>query len=375
VEIPQQSFQNVLLARGLDLITLAQRSGVSKAKLKAVSLGEGGLDDDEVIAVAEELAVPVQALFSKNELPLFPAVDFRTVQPSIGEFSKGTLNAISFVESLSSTFAALDLDTDIDASVRAVSTQYTKKEAVELAKKWRKNWGIKDSDQLDWQDANKMYGSLRSFIEGLGVLVLHRQFQSDEAAGMYVHVDSGPHTIVINTTHSSKARKLFTLAHEFCHVLLRAEGASNPSILRNKVERFCNRFAACLLAPKRLIEKALVRFTRTPSTDPDFIRLFAKNLGISQEALFLRLVETGYLDRSDYQSWKAKFSGTIPTGDTSDGGGGGQSDPLQTKRTIYGSALLSLLDTARRLGQLDEIDIYRLCGLKPKYQNQLFEAI
>lgn len=374
MQIPQRSFQNVLLARGLDVITLAERSGVPTAKLKAISLGEGDLDDNEVSAVADELAVPVQALFSKLDLPLFPAVDFRTAEPSIGEFSKGTLKAISFVESLSSTLASLELDTEIDASVKAISVQYTKKEAVELAKQWRKNWGINDSDQLEWQDANKMYGSLRGFIESLGVLVLHRQFQSDEAAGLYLHVESGPHTIVINTTHSSKARKLFTLAHEFCHVLLRAEGASNPSILRNKVERFCNRFAACLLAPRKLIAKALLRFNSTPSTDADFIRLFAKKLGISQEALFLRLVELGHLDQSDYRQWKAKFSGTIPPGDMGDGGGG-QSDPLQTKRTIYGSALLSILDKARRLGQLDEIDIYRLCGLKPKYQNQLFEAI
>jgi hypothetical protein len=56
-------------------------------------------------------------------------------------------------------------------------------------------------------------------------------------------------------------------------------------------------------------------------------------------------------------------------------GGGGKSDPLQTKRTTYGTLLLRLLGGARQRGELDEIDIYRLCGLKPKYQSQLFEAV
>jgi hypothetical protein len=203
-------------------------------------------------------------------------------------------------------------------------------------------------------------------------LVIHRSFETDEAAGMYVHIARGPHVIIINTTKSSKARKLFTLAHEFCHVLLREEGASNPSILRNKIERFCNHFAACLLAPKRLIRVALERFGYKVYADDDFIRLFARKLGISQEATFLRLVETNYLDRQDYIRWKRKFSGPVPLGDTGEGQRGGQSNPLQTKRTTYGTALLALLARAKHLGQMDEIDVYRVSGLKPHFQDQLF---
>ena len=341
----------------------------------AAALEGAELNDDEIERLADELAVPIQALFARSELPLFPAVDFRTATPRIGEFAKGTLQAINFVERVSSTLSSLDLDLKLDRSVKQFkTTTYSQREAVELAAEWRANWGIEDSEQLDWQDANKLYVSLRSFIEGLGILVLHRQFKTDEAAGLYVHINDGPHTIVINTTGSSKARKAFTLAHEFGHVLLRAEGASNPSVLRNRIEKFCNRFAACLLAPKRLIRKALERFHYRPRPTDDFIRIFARKLGISQEATFLRLVETGYLERDDYAAWKKKFHNTnhIPSGDTSDGTGGGNSDPIRDKQTQFGTALLSLLGVARRTGQLDEIDIYRLSGLKPRFQVQLF---
>ncbi|TCP98161.1 Zn-dependent peptidase ImmA (M78 family) [Sphingomonas sp. PP-F2F-A104-K0414] len=357
------------------MATLSQRTGVPKSVLNRTLEDKGELDEDQIRSISEELAVPIQALFARQQLNLFPAVDFRSVTPGVGEFEKGTLQAINFVERLSSTITALDMDVELDDSVEQfTTTTYSQKEAIDLAKKWRKTWGISDNQQLEWQNANKLYTSLRDFIEGLGVLVLHRQFKTREAAGLYLQADNGPHTIVINTTGSSKARKLFTLAHEFGHLLLRAEGASNPSVLKNKVERFCNRFAACLLAPRRIIELALDRFGYTPRADDTFIRLFAAKLGISQEATYLRMVELNYLTPSDYAKWKAKFAnnGSVPTGDLSDGAGGGSSDVLRDKQTQYGSTLLNLLARARRTGQLDEIDIFRLCGLKPKYQNQLF---
>ena len=375
MKIPAGALSNVLTARGLDLATLASRSGVMRSELEKVVDAGGDLDDDDIVAIADELAVPLQALFTQKQLPLFPSVDFRTASPKISQFEKGTLQAISYVERLSSTLSALDLDVGLDDSVEQIQpSTYSNEEAVALAKKWRARWGITDDQQLEWQDANKIYVSLRGFIESLGILVLHRQFKNDEAAGLYVHIDDGPHTIVINTTNSSKARKLFTLAHEFGHVLLRKEGASNPSIIRNRVERFCNRFAACLLAPKRLIKAALARFGFTPIPDDDFIRLFAKKLGISQEATYVRLVQTDYLLREDYRTWKAKFGNRnfVPAGDQGEKSSGGTPDPLRDKRTQYGSRLLSLLKRARATEQLDEIDIYRLSGLKPVYQDQLF---
>jgi Zn-dependent peptidase ImmA (M78 family) len=374
VKLPPKALRHVIKARGLDLSSLAERTGVPLAQLHRAAEGEDVLEDADIASIADELAVPLRALFAHELLPLFPPVDFRTATPSVREFSKGTLDAISFVERLSSTFASLDLDVSPSRSLSRFTGDLTEREAIGLAEEWRKRWGITTAEQLDWQDANKVYNSLRGFIEGLGVFVLHRSFGTDDAAGIYIHVADGPHVIVINTTHSSKARKLFTLAHEFCHVLLRAEGASNPSILKNRVERFCNKFAAYLLAPSRLISRGLERFGYRVSDDEDFIRLFAKRLGISQEALVVRLVEEGYLDHSDYNRWRSRFNGVTPPGDLG-GGGGGRSDPLQVKRTTYGTALLKLLGQARRTGKLDEIDIYRLSGLKPVYQEQLFETL
>lgn len=374
MKLSKIALQGVISARGLPLTTLATRAGIATTDLRRAVEIDGELDDEEVVAIAAQLAVPVEAFFGDEMPPLLEAVDFRTANPHVSKFQKGTLDAIAYVERISGALASLDLGNEIDPSLASITTKYTDDEAIALAKKWRKRWGLSLEDQLEAANANTVYVSLRGFIESLGVLVLHKSFGTDEAAGIYAHIPNGPHTIVINTTSSSKARKLFTLAHEFCHVLLRAEGASNPSILKNKVEKFCNKFAAYLLAPDRLVNDAISRFKYPPSTAQDVIRRFAKRLGISQEALVRRLVEIGYVTAADYANWRSKFNGIVPPGDTTDGQGGGQTDPLQTKRTTYGSRLISLLNQARQRGLLDDLDIYRLCGLKRKYQDELFEA-
>jgi Zn-dependent peptidase ImmA (M78 family) len=375
VKLSKTALRTVISARGLPLTTLATRAGVTTADLRRAVEVDGELDDDEVEAIAEQLAVPVEVFFVDNAPPLLKAIDFRTATAHVSKFEKGTLEAIAYVERIGGALASLELGAELDSSLAPLTSKYTDEEAISLAKKWRKRWAFSLDEQLDAANANTVYVSLRGFIESLGVLVLHRSFGTDEAAGIYAHVPDGPHAIVINTTSSSKARKLFTLAHEFCHVLLRAEGTSNPSILKNKVERFCNKFAAYLLAPDSLINSAIQRFRYPPSAAHDNIRRFANRLGISQEALVRRLVEIGYITGPDYAAWRSKFNGLVPPGDMTDGQSGGKTDPLQTKRTTYGNQLISLLGQARKRGLLDDLDIYRLCGLKRKYQDDLFGVV
>ncbi|MBB5729127.1 ImmA/IrrE family metallo-endopeptidase [Sphingomonas prati] len=355
------------------MTTLASRSGVSSADLRRAVEVDGELSDKEIESIAAQLAVPTEAFFIDESPPLLQTIDFRTANPHVGKFEQGTLSAIAFVERISGALASLNLGTNIASSLAQIESSYTDAEAIKLAELWRERWGFTSDDQLDAINANAIYVNLREFIEGLGVIVIHRSFGTDEAAGIYTHFAGGPHAITINATGSSKARKLFTLAHEFCHVLIRAEGASNPSILTNRVEKFCNKFAAYFLAPDTVINRAINIYQYPRSADHDVIRRFAARLGISQEALVRRLVEVGSLTADDYAKWRSKFNGVTPPGDTTDNQNGGNVDPLQTKRTIYGSLLLSLLGQARAQGQLDDLDIYRLSGLKRKYQDQLFK--
>jgi len=372
VHIHGPTLQEVLRARGLSPARAGSRAGIAPSVLSDAINGSVELSDEQVTALAAELVVPVGVLFSKRVPELFPPVDFRSSDPHIRPPKKGTLEAIGFVERLSNTFASLDMAVEPPKDARASDRDLSLEAAQRLAAEWRERWGLSLSEQLGFRNATRLYDSLRAYVEGLGVLVLHRSFGHTDAAGLYAQMDGGPHVIVINTTGSSKARKCFTLAHEFCHFLIRSEGTSNPSVLRNDVERFCNRFAAHLLAPDDLVKTGLNEYGRPPSVQNDFVRLFAIRLSISQEALVRRMVELHLVSQADYRAWRSQFAWRVPPGDRGDGGGGGPTDPLQTKRTTYGSLLIRLLKDAHRRGDLDEIEIYRLSGLKPKYQRPLF---
>ncbi len=350
---------------------LAERAGIENRRLSAALDERVELDEAEIKALANELSVPAEVFFMPELPPTASVVDYRKTQPGPSAPDHATLQAMGFVERFSGGLASLGYSSpDVP---REEVEQYDSATAIALAKKWRLRWGYPTTQQLADQDAGKVYASLRQFIEGIGAFVVHFSFGHTEVSGFYAQVGGGPHTIVINTSQSSKGRKAFTLAHEFCHLLTRKEGISQTSWIRNKIERFCNKFAAILLAPSSLIKAALEGYGRFVSSDNDFIRLFAKRIGISQEATFLRLVELNYLERSDYSKWRAQFRDSVPIGDRADPGGGGGANPVQAKRTQYGSSLLLALDRAKSEGLLDEIDIFRMVGLKPKYQALLFD--
>lgn len=369
--VSKHAVSEILASRGLSASELSERTKIDVMELSRIISGESSIDIDSAKRIAKACGVPPQALFARLPIDIEPVVDFRRATPSATTLESGVVEAMGFVERLSSTLVALNLVPELDVRLKDADADFIRESATVLAKKWRKNWGFTAAEQVEAADSNVIYRSLREFIEGLGVMVIHYGLNTSLTAGIYSRIDSGPHVITINTYQSSKARKLFTLAHEFGHVLLGKEGASNPSSLLNKIEKYCNKFAAYLIAPDDAISAVMTRYKYKASIDPVFVRNCAKNLGISQEALVLRLVELGMLSVGQYKAWRRSFDGITPPGDLSDGGGG-RSDPLVTKRTKYGSLLLATMREARSLGKLDAISVYRLCGLKPKYQNKLF---
>ena len=119
----------------------------------------------------------------------------------------------------------------------------------------------------------------------------------------FLLVEGGKATIGINKRHH-KNRQRFTAAHELGHYLLHAsEGDSffvdksyhrSPlsSAGTNKHEIEANRFAANLLMPKAfLIQDA----SELELMDKDIYEL-AKNYGVSEEAMALRLAKLRLID-------------------------------------------------------------------------------
>ncbi|WP_256209437.1 ImmA/IrrE family metallo-endopeptidase [Pseudidiomarina donghaiensis] len=76
----------------------------------------------------------------------------------------------------------------------------------------------------------------------------HRSLDRDEFRGFAIADDHAP-VIFINATDTPQAQ-IFTLLHEFVHLLINESGVSDLSHRNeNRIEKFCNRVAAEFLVP------------------------------------------------------------------------------------------------------------------------------
>ena len=109
----------------------------------------------------------------------------------------------------------------------------------------------------------------------------------------------GRYLIVVNK-NDAHARRRFTLAHEWKHlldhtaagVLYRQLGHGDPRARERRVERIADHFAACLLMPRTWIKNA---WTSGIQDLPALAGLFM----VSEDAMHVRLNYLGLLDTDD----------------------------------------------------------------------------
>lgn len=142
--------------------------------------------------------------------------------------------------------------------------------------------------------------SLRSWMEesfGIRIHINYTRSEQFTQSGLeYYDPEKGGYMVWINAGESEK-RQLFTLCHEFGHILRnsgKAFGFSDGNIYSAwGEERFCNRFAAAFLMPKETFiqkwssirEELLFKKVRIASI-----------FGVSGDAVYFRAKELGLLE-------------------------------------------------------------------------------
>jgi hypothetical protein len=132
----------------------------------------------------------------------------------------------------------------------------------------------------------------------------------------------GPFTVIFINHEHTTARRLFTLAHEFAHVVFHLDRKTlqtkEPddtvvSIASNRdpIEKQANAFAGELLMPRADLEQ-LVKNLGSRLRDPACLEAVAQHFNVSRDALFYRLTQL------DFFRWTEKstyFVGKFPTPD------------------------------------------------------------
>jgi Zn-dependent peptidase ImmA (M78 family) len=173
--------------------------------------------------------------------------------------------------------------------------------------------------------------ALRHFIaqaDALGILVMcsgvvrnnnHRPLDPEEFRGFALADALAP--LVFINGKDTKAAQMFTLAHELAHIWIGQSALSDAgafAVPDHAVEAWCNRVAAEVLAPLRLV---LAEFRSDQDLDAEVKRL-ARRFKVSSLVVLRRIYDAGGLTRDDfheaYEAEVAQLRAATPKGGKGD---------------------------------------------------------
>lgn len=167
----------------------------------------------------------------------------------------------------------------------------------------RERLGVEIREQFNWRNSREALREWRKGVENLGVLISQFAMPVEEVRGFSL-IEDGIPSIVLNSHNSINAR-IFTLFHEYAHLLLgtssicNLEEGSEPHL---DIERFCNHFAGAVLVPKiKLLHHELVNSIRVyPEISDEYLGKIAVSFKVSPEVILRRMEILRLVSKDSY---------------------------------------------------------------------------
>lgn len=368
---------------GMPIGIAADQFGMSVERLRA---WEENNDPDErpSIAQVERLAKFYDRQSSLMYLPAPPnesgmPADFRfTEGPMEDSLPPDLRKVIRRVRALRES--ALSLADEIgerDERFPTIGIRANLSDDAEVVGAAARHWlGISDDPHTNLHDSEVSFTTWRTALEDRGVLV----FMSMDRVPVstfrgFALVEERASTIAINNKDEKPAR-LFTMLHEFGHLVLGRSGVCGdltevPGDDRDqaRVEVWCNRFAGAALVPgvllreERAYDVVVNAFNRLGSweiEDDQRLRMIARRFAVSAEVIVRRLTLIGAITVQDYRGWRRSWYVRYPIRRPQDEerkGGPGQSQ-LAPHRLGLG-----YLRVVFEAFWSDRVSLYDLCHL------------
>lgn len=191
----------------------------------------------------------------------------------------------------------------------------------EVAEQTRAYLGVDILMQFHWTDEKVAFRAWIKALEKLGLLVLQMSFPIEDARAFSLTDGELPMIIINTQDHSIKAR-IFSLFHEFGHILLNRGGICDPNRSTwdapeqhtssegiRVVEKFCNHFSGALLVPKAALLNHEIVKAMKPSLEwsDDTLVKIARDFKVSREVILRRLTILGLASLAFYQKKRAEW--------------------------------------------------------------------
>lgn len=287
------------------LINKISTEKTKKEKKKKIEedLKKGEVEFQVLKKISKELKINVYNFFLKEFKENNFLTDFKRKNQKIS-FSIDTYRILRNYQNLREDIACLD--EEYENSKREIVNK--NEEPREIAKKYRKKFGFDDFLKKEVVDADKIFKFLREKIEGEGVYVFkNNKGDEGEKSGLEenlygcIFMDGDlPPLILINSEYP-KISQIATLLHEFGHYLLGEPGIEiSENFEKNKVEKWCNRFAYSFMIPEDVETKE--GFEKGNKDNLDLNHL-SKKYFVSKRSMMIRFKELGIVNEDKYRKF------------------------------------------------------------------------
>ena len=251
------------------------------------------------------------AAFFLSEPPKEPPLpkDYRQLPDREGKFDKKTILAIRRARRLQNI--SKELAENLNILLRTAIT-YVKQsdDPKEIALCYRKEFGFTEELQRKkLKNSHEVFTFLRDAIEQKNILVFQIPMLLEDARG-FALVNDTPEVVVANSTDEIEPR-IFTLMHEFGHVLLHESGVSMPerTLFAKRVgpvEKWCNDFAAGFLLPRSIAESEFPKYKQT-LTETSTLNKLSRHYKVSKAMLLYNMFKLQYISQKEYNAVQKRY--------------------------------------------------------------------
>lgn len=357
----------------LELTDAAKKIGVKVSKLSDWESGTSSPTIGQLRKAAGVYKRPLAVFFLSDPPRDFDALrDFRRLPDPTQATPSPKLNLeIRRAQMRRETALELALGLGIDPP-RIQTTRSDVRDSAHLAAEARRILGVSLEEQCGWRDRYEALHGWIAALERAGTLVFQTGAVAlEEVRGFSISADVYP-VVVINAKDSPRGR-VFTLIHEFAHVLLNRGGLcdlhTTPRVRsrEEEIEMFCNQVAGEFLLPTtEFLEEPIVAGKAARATwDESEIRQLAEKYSVSQEVVLRRLLTLGRVSQRFYQQRRQELVEAYRRQAERRQGGFVPYHVLKTRD--LGRAFIRLVLEAYHTETINSSDVAEMLGVKLKH--------
>lgn len=361
VEVNGRVLEWARTLRGLSLPAAADLLDVSVAELRAYEAGRKKPNVGFLRRMAGKYKINFTSLLMPAPLPPEKRPTDHRTRRGERPLSLDTLLAIEEVaEALEAFEEIAGEDSRLVPTLNIGEAKLSDDPAV-IAERERRKLGVTLDEQYNWRTVSTARRAWRQHIEDRGVFTYMIPMPLVELSGFSL-MRNGFGAICVNDREIGEGAKIFTFLHEYCHLLLRKTGISDENN-RNRVERFCNRFAASVLIPVDALRQQIGGVSTPCEFSDADIRRIATAFKASPTAVALRLEEVGFAPAGFFQRRTGLWEMPKPPETKAASNSQPNAIVIRVKRIGRLHANTVLRATKRRV--INSFDASELIGLQP----------